>query len=165
MIVLNYIFIGLLYYWYIIRITTIFVASILKIWPTLSILICFCFNSVTTCSHWAIIASTHCNVCQFIYTPYLFILPITLLGLRFNLQCITVSSRFACVKTRCKLCIIYSSSPFDATIKPSGLLNSSLANIWVVVIQFVLYSYRDRFYVNSHISYILYKLFFIAIYF
>ena len=47
---------------------------------------------------------------------------------KFNVQCVTESSIFACVATLCVLLIIYSSSPSVAVIKPSDLLNSSLAN-------------------------------------
>ncbi len=56
---------------------------------------------------------------------------------KFNVQCITPSSIFACVATLCILSITYSSSPFLATRKPSGLFNNSCANAWIVLIHCV----------------------------
>ena len=64
---------------------------------------------------------------------YLVILP-SLLSQRFNTQCITVSSQLACVATLRIPSITYSFSPLAAIIKPSGLLNNSFANEWLVVI-------------------------------
>ena len=61
-------------------------------------------------------------------------------SLKFNVQCITESSILACVFTRQISLITYSLSSYITVIKPSGLLNNSLANVCVVAIQFVIYS-------------------------
>lgn len=68
-----------------------------------------------------------------LYIFYLFIFPLPP-SRKFNVQCITESSIFACVATLCVLLIIYSSPSSVAVINPSGLLNSSLANVRLVLI-------------------------------
>lgn len=70
---------------------------------------------------------------HFFQYSYLFIIPTPPLR-KFSVQCVTLSSIFACVATLCVLLITYSSSPSVAVIKPSGLLNNSLANAWLVLI-------------------------------